>query len=338
MKTSLFRRLVAVSGLTLVAAGSAGIGLLFPRTAQAGQATALPSIFQGASAQSTGITIGSWGSGSITEDQKTVYAGTESLRVVTHGQFQGASLRLAQPVDLGKFATQKTTYFQVALYVPTTGTAAGGGLPGTPGGNEFGSGPGFGVPGGGRGGKGGAPGSGGPGVSTGGTTKPKTIENLRMVLVRTTGKPMELLLPLNTAVLEGNWKLLNVPMNSLPGISPDNAKVSEIRVFGDNPGILYVGRIGLVADSTPIKVEPVVDMIVEAGKSYRYTASASGGATPLKYSWDWDNKDGIQEESIGRTVIHSYPHTGDFVGTLTVSDLYGNKAPVSVKFKVNVHQ
>jgi len=339
MNTSLFRRLIAATGL--VAASCAGIVLMgATNIAHAGQTSALPTIFQGASAESTGLTLRSWGSGSITEDQKNVYAGTESLRIVTHGQFQGADIRLSKPVDLGRYVTEKNTYLQVALLLPTTDKTANGGVPGGGFGNEFGGGsPGFGGKrGGGAPGSGGLPGSGGvPGGPTGGTTRPKSIENLRLVMIRPTGKPVELLLPIANAVPENSWKMLNIPVSALPGITADNAKFSEIRIFGDNAGVLYVGRIGLVTDSTPIKVEPVTDMIVEIGRPYRYTASGSGGATPLQYSWDWDDKDGIQEESVGRAVIHTYYRTGDFVGTLTVTDKYGLKAPVVTKFKVNVH-
>lgn len=335
MNTSLFKRFVTVSGLTGLLAGAWASAGLFgtAHSARAGQAGAAPSIFQGSPAQSTGLTLSSWGSGSITEDQKNVYAGTESLRIVTHGQFQGADLRLGKPVDLGRFVGDKSSYLQFAVYLPPTDKTASPG-PGPGFGAGFG-GKGFGVPPG----SGGPAGSGGPGsgATTGGTTKPKSIENLRVVLVRPTGKPLELLLPLANAVQDTTWKLLNIPVQSLPGITAENAKFSEIRLFGDNPGVLYVGRIGLVNDSTPIKVETVNDMIVEIRKPYRYIGSATGGAAPLKYSWDWDDKDGIQEESIGKSVVHTYYREGDMVGTLTVSDVYGLKAPVTTKFKVHIH-
>ena len=326
------QRMLAAGGLAgILAVGGTLAGLVgMPRPAQARQGAPALIIFQGAPAQSAGMTLSSWGSGSITEDQKSVYAGSESLRIVTHGQFQGASVRFGRPVDLGPYVADKGAYFQIAVLLPGSGANAGG-FPGGPGG--------FGAPG-----SSGPPGfgsSGGPGGGKfGGSAangKSKAIENLRVVLLRPSGKGTELTLPVAYGALDNQWRLLSIPVSAIPGADSGNAKFSEIRLFGDNPGIMYVGRIGVVVDATPLKVEPVVDMIVGVRVPYRYVASATAGPTPLKYSWDWDDKDGIQEESVGRNVNHTYYKEGDFTGTLTVSDVYGVKQPVSTKFKVHVH-
>ena len=323
-------RVLTVSGLTgLLAAGGIVCGVLGTfQVAQARQAVAAFPIFQGVPAQSTGMTLTSWGSGSITEDQKNVYSGSESLRVVTHGQFQGASMRLSKPVDLGSFVTDKNAYLQLALMLPNTGDKPTTGFPGGS------SKPGF----------GGLPGSGGPSGSGAAiaSTKPRGIENIRMVLIRPGGKSVEVNLPIANAVSDNNWKLVSIPVAAIPGVSANSAKFSEIRLFGDNAGIMYVGRIGIILDSTPIKLTAPPEMIVEVRKPYRYQASATSGATPLKYAWDWDQTDGIQEESVGRSVVHTYYNLGqkkgDFIATLTVSDVYGIKAPVSATFKIHVHE
>jgi hypothetical protein len=339
------RLLAAGSAAGLIAAVGVGVGLLGgPRAALARQTTQALTIFEGATAQASGLQLSSWGSGSVTEDQKNAYNnGKESLRVVTHGQFQGASLRLAKPVDLGSFVANKSAYLQVAFLFPAlserSGTGGpGGGLPGSSGGGKFG-GPSGGPPGGPPGG--GIPGSSGGGGSRPGgpqaTTKPRAIENVRMVLGRPGGRGTEITLPLSNSVPDNTWRLLSVPVGSIPGITADNAKFSEIRLFGDNPGVMYVGRIAVVVDTTPIKLEPISDMSVEVRKPYRYSASANAGPTPLTYSWDWDTTDGIQEESIGRTVTHTYYKEGDMVGTLTVKDPYGVKASVKTTFKIHVH-
>ncbi len=334
------RRVAASSGIAgLLALGGIAAGLVGAgRTAHARQAAPTVSIFNGTPVQSSGITLNSWGSGSITEDQKSIYSGSESLRIVTHGQFQGASLRLAHPIDLGSFVADKGAYLQLAVLMPTTGGAAGGtGGPsvGPPGGFPGG------FPGG-PGGPGGLSSSGGPGGKFGGgaaaaTGQRSAINNIRMVLLRPGGKGTEVVLPVASGALDSAWRLVSVSVGAIPGITQDNAKFSEIRLFGDSPGVMYVGRIGVVVDNAPIKIEPVIDMIVGVRAPYRYVASASAGPTPLKYSWDWDNADGIQEESVGRSVTHTYYKEGDFVGTLTVSDVYGFKAPVSTRFKIHVH-
>ncbi len=144
------RRLLAVGGLAGIV-GLSGVGAAYAR-----QTTNALNIFQGTSAQTSGLKLGSWGSGSVTEDEKNVYTGTESLRVVTHGQFQGAVLRLNNPVNLSSYVANKNAYLQMAVLVPAPPTGAGAG-----------AGPGFGGAGpGGFGGSGGGlgfPGSNGPG-------------------------------------------------------------------------------------------------------------------------------------------------------------------------------
>ena len=320
------RRLLAVGGLAGIV-GLSGVGAAYAR-----QTTNALNIFQGTPAQTSGLKLGSWGSGSVTEDEKNVYTGTESLRVVTHGQFQGAVLRLNNPVNLSNYVANKNAYLQMAVLIPAPPTGGGAG-------------PGFGGAGpGGFGGSGGGlgpPGSNGFGGFKSGanasTAHAKAIENVRVVLNRAGGKGTEFLLPVETGVQENRWRLVSIPVSQIPGISADNAHFSEVRLFGDSSGVMYVGRIGVVIDSTPIKVEPVSDQDVSTKNRYRYTASASAGATPLKYSWDWDDSDGIQEESVGRNVYHTYYKDKDYVGTLTVSDVYGVKAPVITHFKVHAH-
>ena len=364
MRNSLLRRgvkrpILAASGAAgLIAIAGIGAGLLGgARLALARQAAPTPvlMIFQGAPAQASGLQLSSWGSGSITEDQKNIYKGTESLRVVTHGQYQGASLRFAKPVDLSSYVANKSAYLQVAFLFPALvdrsgvvgpggGGLAGSGGPG--GGGKFG-GPGAGFPGGPAGGfpggpaGGGIPGSaGGAGGRPGGpqaTTRARSIENVRMVLMRAGGRGTEVMLPVANGVTENYWRLISIPVGAIPGITADNAKFSEFRLFGDYPGVMYVGRIGVVVDTTPIKVEPLSTMSVEVRKPYKYVANATAGASPLVYSWDWDSTDGIQEESVGRTVNHIYYKEGDVTGTLTVSDPYGVKAPVTTTFKIHVH-
>lgn len=325
------RRLLAVGGLAGIIVLS-GVGVAYAR-----QTSNALNIFQGTSAQTSGLKLGSWGSGSVTEDEKNVYTGTESLRVVTHGQFQGAVLRLNNPVNLSSYVANKNAYLQMAVLVPAPASGAGG-FPGGSGPGGFGgSGGVLGPPGG----AGGFPGSNGPGGSKSGaaatSVRPKAIENVRVVLSRAGGKGTEFMLPVASGVQENQWRLVSIPISQIPGISADNARFSEVRLFGDNSGVMYVGRIGVVIDSTPIKVEPVSDKDVSTKNRYRYTASASAGATPLKYSWDWDDSDGVQEEAVGRTVDHIYYKDKDYTGTLTVSDVYGLKAPVTTHFKIHAH-
>ena len=130
----------------------------------------------------------------------------------------------------------------------------------------------------------------------------------------------------------------------MTSLSADDAQIQSLRLFGDAPGTLNVGSIGIAEDATPIIVETINDKTVQRLARYQYVARGSAGITPLVYSWDWDASDGSQNESEGRNVTHIFRKasaddsgkTNDFLVTVTVSDLYQLKAPVKTTFKVHV--
>ena len=66
-----------------------------------------------------------------------------------------------------------------------------------------------------------------------------------------------------------------------------------------------------------------------------FTGAASGGPG-LVYAWDFDDKDGIQEEAFGRDVTYRYRKAGTFKVTLTVSDPSGVRKPVTNQLTVEV--
>ena len=83
-------------------------------------------------------------------------------------------------------------------------------------------------------------------------------------------------------------------------------------------------------------INPIEEKVVTANSKYRYTATASAGVSPLIYSWDWDDRDGIQVDAEGRSASHMYRRSGDYKVTVTVSDPFGVKASVSTKFNIHV--
>jgi hypothetical protein len=366
--------------LTLAAAGLAAVSIacvLHPSPAS-GQATKpakappILTIFRGDNAQASGLALAAWGSGSIDEDTSKVYNGSESLRIVTHGLYQGASLVLNRPVDLGPYLGNKYAYLQIALIPPppNTGVANNGPGGGGPGGLS-GSGPGgllgggqFGPPAGAGGqGSGSIPGYGsyggkggqGPGTpgSGGGNTKAKltfqknrNLLNLRVVLVTGSGRSLDVLMPLSSAVDDNQWKLVSIPVAMIPSIKAGDTLIKEVRVFGDAPATINVGSISVVEDSSPITVDPISDKTAQARAEYPYRAVGHAGITPLVYSWDWDASDGIQDETQGRVITHIFRRPTlyneatkkemDTVVTVTVSDLYGIKPPARTSFRVHV--
>ena len=314
-------------------------------------------IYRGDSLQ-TGLSLASWGSGTADKDTGKVFSGTESLKITTHGMYQGASLMFSKPINLAPFLANKNDYLTVAVLPPTTTQVGGseGGFAGFSGGKGAYGGPpglGGGSPGG-PGLQGGNPGAFGSlggygGKGQGGqvqTQKNRTLENLRMVLVTTGGKNIEVMLPLANASDDNQWKVLSIPLAVIPNLTSGDAEIQEMRFFGDAPATLNIGSIGVNEDAAQITLSTINDKTVQRLAKYQYVATATAGITPLVYTWDWDASDGIQEETIGRNVTHIFRKASvdetdvrkskDFVVTVTVSDLYHLKAPAKTTFKVHV--
>lgn len=230
------------------------------------------------------------------------------------------------------------------------GFPGGGGGIGGPGGFQGGGGKRGGFGGGpGQGGFGGTGGIGGGGKAGGGASgqnnqqnrnnryKPEQpLQNIRVAMIMADGKSTEFLLPLADGSRDKQWRLLHIPIVGIPGIENAAPQIKEIRIFGDSPATIYLGQIRVNVDATPISISPLNEKVVQRNAAGRYYASASGGSTPLKFSWDFDESDGIQDEGEGRGVTHTYIRSGDYVATLTVSDVYGIKPSKKETFKVHV--
>ncbi|MDE2126735.1 MAG: PKD domain-containing protein [Armatimonadetes bacterium] len=319
-------------------------------------------LYNGGTAESAGITVSGWGSGKARFDNNVTYSGPNSILITTQGPYQGANITFNKPVNLASYLSRTGTYMEMAVQVYGAQGASGkfgkggglfgggaGGFPG-PGGAGGRPGPG-GLPGSSGGAGGGLPGSSG-GAGPGGrpgqngqngqpaTTQPaKPITHLRAVFTTTTGKEFGIYFPLAAASTSNDWKLVAVPISAIQGLSADDAQIKSIRIFGDSTGYLYLAQMQLVDDSTPISVDPIADVIaVPRFQQYSYTADGHAGITPLKYSWDFDASNGIQDEIDGKTVNHTYVRPGDYTVTVTVSDIFGVKKPAVTTFKVHVSQ
>lgn len=332
--------------LAAIAVASATLGLA--RIAQAGQSGSGDTIYRGDPKTISGITPRAWGSGVVTEDPSMRISGTSSVKIVTHGLYQGGSLVFGTPVNLNPYVGNKDAYLQFSVAVIANSKTAGGGgsgmmgmMSGPPGASMGGargsgrsgggamsmmSGPG-GSMGGGRGGAGGA-------VAA---QKVRDIENLRVQMINTAGKATEFLLPMEYASTSStsNWKTLSIPV-AATGLKAGAAEIKEIRLFGDAPGTMNVGEIRTTVDATPINVDNMQRQTVGRNERRIYRVKATSGSVPLKVSWDFDASDGIQEEKAGRAVQHVYRKSGDYKVTVTVTDAYGLRAPKTITFPVFV--
>lgn len=144
---------------------------------------------------------------------------------------------------------------------------------------------------------------------------------------------------LNPARDEG-WYTVAIPFVAFRGLDrASTARLKELRVFGDYKDTFWIGEIRTTTDDEPINVDSLDDLEVAVGEPVELSAQASGGISPLHYSWDFDISDGIQEDATGQTVVHVFRKKSPevpgnalevqpYVVTLTVRDLSGAKKSV----------
>lgn len=312
-----------------------------------------------------GISLRGWGSGIISETDETAYEGANALRVSSRNFFQGGVLRFEKPVDVNGDFAEKTNLLRLT-YKVVDGAASGGrnapgggrgglgaggsGSPGAPAGGTQGGGRGpggGGIPGGGRGPGGGFPGGGFPGgggIPGGGMggaqAAAPTLKTLRAIVTTTDGKKSEVYIPVtSTAKNDRGWSTLAVPLQAITGLDRTNKQISEIAFAADDTVTFYVGDLRVVSDTTPLRGETDVrgNLNIGATETRTFRGYGSGGASVLKYTWDFDDSDGIQIDAEGQTVKRRFRKPGTYTVTLTVSDYFGLKQPYTSTFKVTVN-
>lgn len=331
-----------------------------------------------------GLTIRSWGSGTISETDEAAYQGNHSVRISTHNYFQGGILGFRAPIDLTKEYNVKTNLLRVTFKVADSGVMSGGGRGPTGGsGKGFGLGRGGGFPGGVgpggiggpgggrppgaggggagagfRGGQGlGGPGGFGPGGPTGGGrglgqggpggpggiggAVAPVLKTLRLIVTTTDGKKSEIYAPADTsAAMEEGWKTVAIPLQAITGLDRTNKTIQSIAISGNTTSTFYLGDLRILDDSTPIRGEfnpDVREQNLALGDELTLSATGFGGASILRYTWDFDDRDGIQVDAEGQTVTRRFRKAGTFTVTLTVSDYYGLKPPYTTTMKVTVN-
>lgn len=298
-----------------------------------GQVTALYSPVRTLADQ--GISIRGWGSGTIGEADEVAYEGTRSIRVSTRNFFQGGVMSMTKPVDLGGAYGDKNNLLRFAIKIADLTITMGGGTTGEAAGA---AGPGAGVGGGGKGG--GVPGGGRPAGGTTTSAEAPTLKNLRFVFGTTDGKKSEIYVPINTnATGERGWIHVAIPLHAINGFADTNKVIESLAISGDATSTFYIGDIRVVNDSTPItgEMQPNQDRNLALGDEVEFRARGFGGASILKYSWDFDARDGIQNDADGQTIKRRFRKAGTYVVTLTISDVYGLKKPYQTKINVKVN-
>lgn len=293
------------------------------------------------------ISLKGWGNGRVAEADEVAYEGTSSLRFSSRNFFQGGILQFGNPVNLSAPFADRANLLHFTFNIPgATGTTLGGGrpggFPGGPGGGPPAGGPGR-QGGGGQGGGGlgelGGPGGfpGGPGGAQSSNQAP--LEKVRFVITTTDGLKSEAYLDMTTpAIGERGWFSVGIPLQSINGFERTNKIIQSIAISGDAVATYYLGGLKILSDTTPVYAEPNTrDLNLAFGDEITFAAAGSAGATPVKFLWDFDSRDGITADAEGQTVTHRFRTPGEFEVTLTAVDIYGIKQPYSTKIKVVVN-
>jgi hypothetical protein len=289
-----------------------------------GQGNVSMGIYAGEAAAASGITLASWGGGTIAESTDVSIAGSHALMVRSTSYFQGGTMKLARPAALASYFDNKENLLQFSIYVAqntaSTGTSGGGG------GGTLGGGTG-GTLGGGGGGNAGTP------------QTVKQMENFRAVIRTTDGKAAEVYIPLGMPGGSTNkWRRLGVPLNVVSGFGKTNKEVASISFAGDAPATFYIGEVRVVTDQTPIQGSlSNSELNLGQGQEVTLWAVAEGGFSVLQYEWDFNAKDGIQSEAAGQIAIHRFRVAGEWTVTCTIKDVHGIKQPWSGTIRVTVN-
>lgn len=289
------------------------------------------------------ISLKPWGSGTIAETNEMAFSGTTSVRVSSRNFFQGGIMVFDNPVDLSALTADKSNMLMVTVQAATADTTftSGGGGGGRPGAAAGGGSAVGGASAGGGTDTGGAVTGGrtGGGSAVQEVTIDATLTKVRCIVTTTDGKKSEVYVDLTSALPNARgWKSVGVPLMSIPGFERTNKTVKEIAFSGDTIGTFYVGEIKVLNDTTPLYVEPTVrEANLALGDEISITAIGSGGASQLRYTWDFDSKNGVDVDAEGMTVRRKFRKPGEYTITLTVNDKFGLKPPYSTTIKVTVN-
>jgi len=266
-------------------------------------------LYKGQPIDGTDIAIGSWGSGQCEDVAKSGYSGSHSLKITARSLFEGARIDFATPVDLKEHFKNPNAYIQLMAKMQLdTATELDPLL--------------------------------GDYYDPYATVSPNRtpVSRVRLVLRFVTGPMVECQVDISgLEVGEDGWMPISFPLSALKGKKErSDYRVRRLIISGDGSEPFYIGQIQIATDTKPITVDPGLPQFVAANDDVMFRPHSDGGAAALRYAWDFDSNDGIQEDALGEVVYHKFPKAGNYIVTLTVSDVFGIKKPVTKTVKIEV--
>ena len=299
--------LAAVILVTGISMGRASAQDIFMRKLQV--------IYEGAPVDQSNMKLGSWGSGLCEESSENALAGSRSLKITPKDLYTGGRIDFATPLDLTESAKNPDAYLQFVCQffgaqamdslTQSLGTAA---------------------------------------AATdmyGGTATPgKQVRKLRAVFFFENGPAVEVQGPLSAyKVGDDGWMVVSFPMAALKGKTElSQYRITRIVLTGDGTEPFFVGEIRIVPDSAPLVADTTDDMEVSKNYPIAFQGFCKSGGSAVKYSWDFDKKNGIQAEAVNDLVYHRFTNIGSYEVTLTITDMFGIKQPASKIIRVKVNE
>lgn len=272
-------------------------------------------IYEGNPLDTKVMWLGSWGSGWIEESTLNTYIGNRSLKVTPRDLYTGGRIDFVTLLDMTPAFKAPDIYFQVVtkFWGAQTGADELSVALGTPGSTDL----------------------------YGGTYTPgKQVRKMRLVFFLEDGTAMECQSDVSSyRVGEDGWLVMSFPMAAIKGKTDlPQYKVKRLVITGDGTEPFHIGEIRTMRDSTPITADAGGDQEVSKNYSIAFQGYAQAGASAAKYSWDFDKLNGIQEEAVGDLVYHRFTKAGNYIVTLTVSDVFGLKNPSVAAINVKVNE
>ncbi len=310
-------------------------------------------LYAGQPAAESGLTLRSWGAGTIEDSTETTFVGSRSVKVLTRGTLSGGWMVFGNPIDLRSDLNAPDKSIRFTLRFAGSGAAGGavggGGIgapppPSGPGGIGAPGGPeapgGLGAPGGPRGG--------GAGATQ--TTAPP-LRELRLIFETSDGKRAETTLPLqNLRTDESGWQSVSLPLRAVAGLRETNGQIAKIGVFGDATGVFYIGEIRTLSETTPIQGYMAIQntfgsvftsrsqerLSIAGGDELIFFGVTEGVSTPVEYRWSFSG-DPSQIDGVGSVVRRRFPRRGNYTVHLTIADPYGIRPPTTAKIEIQVN-
>jgi hypothetical protein len=271
------------------------------------------SLYRGQDIAASNVKLGSFGSGTAVETKENAFVGDNAIKITTHGLYQGGRLEFKTPVDVAAALANKNTYMRFQVRFNSQGNLTEAFDP-----------------------------------STGGSTQRlgAIFEHMRYIIRMVDGRQYEIVRPFELPPTDdpNAYVSFAFPMQTIvkaaakmPGgaakLSGDGAKIASVTICGDKYQQFTLGEAEIMTDDTEIDVADLDEQIVFFDNDTTFVANAQGGASTLRFSWDFDASDGFQEQAVGRVVTYVYRPRGlspdvqskKFTVTLRVSDIDGIK-------------